>query len=420
MSRPFIDLVEIQAEAGRGGDGCTSFQRGPNDPRGGPDGGNGGKGGDVILEAQSRISTLMDLNYTDHIRAESGADGGPNNRKGARGTNKIIPVPEGTIVYDSQSDEPIGELLEDGDQLVVCRGGDGGRGNQCFANSQRQSPRFHELGAEGETRYLRLELKLLADVGLIGKPNAGKSTLLHKLTRAHPRVADYPFTTVSPNLGVLFRDYENVTLCDIPGLIENAHRGAGLGFDFLRHADRTRLLIHVVDLSEKRPVQDYEIIRSELRSYNEKLAKRPKIIVLNKLDLVDQDMVDLFCESIQSEDPIIAVSAREEINLDQLEDRIWSRLDHTSAPRDEPEQTERVVHMEQRQPIKVTPGTDRYYLQGDRVEQLIDRFNLSNPDAMAYVRDQLLRMNLHKKLEKAGCRPGDTVQFGNQEFEYTG
>lgn len=420
MSRPFIDLVEIQVEAGRGGDGCTSFQRGPNDPRGGPNGGNGGKGGDIILKAESSVSTLMDLNYTDHIRAKSGADGGPKNQKGAQGGDKIIPVPEGTMIYNSQTDELLGELLEEGEQLVVARGGDGGRGNQCFANSQRQSPRFHELGAEGETRRLRLELKLLADVGLIGKPNAGKSTILHKLTRAHPRVADYPFTTVSPNLGVLFRDYEKVTLCDIPGLIENAHRGAGLGFEFLRHAERTRLLIHVVDLSEKRPAQDFETIRHELRSYDDELANKPSIIVLNKLDLVDREMVDLFCETIQTEDPIIAVSAREEINLDQLEDKIWSRVKQTSSSRSEPEQSERVVRMEQRQPIKVTPGTDRFYLQGDRVEQLIQRFNLSNPDAMAYVRDQLLQMNLHKKLEKAGCRPGDTVQLGNQEFEYTG
>lgn len=421
MSRPFIDLVEIQAEAGTGGDGCTSFQRGPNDPRGGPDGGNGGPGGDVVIEAQSRISTLMDLNYEDRVRAENGGDGGPNNRKGGRGADQNVPVPEGTIIYDRDTGETLAELLEEGESMVVAEGGSGGRGNQCFANSQRQAPHFHEYGAKGETRNLRLELKLLADVGLVGKPNAGKSTLLDRLTRAHPRVADYPFTTVSPNLGVLFRDYEKITLCDIPGLIENAHDGAGLGFDFLRHADRTKILMHVVDLAAERPVQNYNVIRHELKSYDESMLNKPTLVVLNKVDLVDEDMVELFHESVEISDPVVTVSALEEINLEELEEKLWDLYDKCpEEPEDQDEGPDRVVKMEQVTPISVTKKQGYYHLKGDRVHELVNRFNLANPEALAYVRDQLLQMNLHKKLEREGCRPGDTVRLGNQEFEYTG
>ncbi len=424
MTRPFVDLVEVTVRAGRGGDGCTSFRRQAHEPRGGPDGGDGGQGGDVLLRADANVGTLVELNYASEIEAGDGDNGGPNRRRGADGEDRVVRVPPGTIIYRSDTGVKLGELLEDGDQQVVARGGDGGRGNRCFTNSQRQSPRFHEFGQQGERLPLRLELKLLAHVGIVGKPNAGKSTLLSALTAATPRVAEHPFTTTSPNLGVMFREYERLVLCDVPGLIEDAHLGAGLGFDFLRHADRTEILLHVVDLSASRPVQDYETIRHELTSYDDELAEKPVVIAANKMDRVDEEMLQLFKSEIQPPPgPVVGISATEGRGLTELKRVLWEQHEErVQAPPSDgsSKPPERVVKMEQKKPIRVFKAGDRYVLEGDEVEQLVRRFDLGNPDALSYVRDRLLSIGLHKKLEKAGCRPGDTVRVGGEEFEYTG
>jgi GTP-binding protein len=423
VPNPFVDVVELVVTGGHGGDGCTSFNSEPYNPRGGPDGGNGGPGGDVVVVASDGMSTLAELNDRHEIDAGDGGDGGPKNQHGATGDDVEITVPVGTVVSDQSTGEKLGELTSEDDSLVVAEGGEGGRGNRCFANSQRQAPSFHEYGEGGESRKIQLELKLIADVGLVGRPNAGKSTLLDALTGAHPEVDDYEFTTVSPNLGVMFNDYERMTLCDIPGLIENAHQGAGLGFDFLRHVDRTKILLHVVDLAADNPVQRYRMIMEEIRAYDEAMLEKPMVLALNKTDRVDEDMVQLFLDEVDPDDEYVSISALEGTNLDKLQETLWSTYHDLPDEEDEDQATddvERVVKMEQENRISVTPVEDRYLLRGAEVRQLVERFDLSNPDALAYVRDRLLDLNLHKILERAGCEPGDTVQVGRQVFEYTG
>ena len=426
MSRPFIDYVKVTARGGDGGDGCTAFDRQPYQPRGGPNGGDGGPGGDVIMIASSSKSTLTELNFKPELKGPDGQRGKPNNQRGATGQDLEIQVPPGTIIRNAETGEFIGELTEDGEKIVVAQGGKGGRGNRCFTNSRRQRPRFHEFGEPGEEIALELELKLLADAGFVGFPNAGKSTLLNALTAAHPRIADHPFTTISPNLGVLFQDHERMVLCDIPGIIEDAHLGAGLGIEFLRHIERTKILIYVIDINGKDPVGEFDTIRNELESYRPEMLDKPGLIVCNKIDLEDPELIELFKEEIDfPEEHIVAVSALEETGIDKLVEKLWEifeNLKEQEAQKQnlDAEETERLIKLEQRQPIRVEQLQDRFLLSGDEVVRLIERFDLSNTEALSYVRERLLDMGLHKKLERAGCKPGDTVQVGQQEFEYTG
>jgi len=289
----FIDEVEVRVSAGRGGDGCASFRREKYVPRGGPDGGDGGRGGDVVLRADPNLSTLLDLRVHRHVRATAGEPGGGANRHGRSGEDVVVRVPVGTVVFDADAgDAPaLADLAEAGQRMVVARGGRGGRGNARFATPTRQAPDFATPGREGESRRLRLELKLLADVGLVGLPNAGKSTLLRRLSAARPRVGAYPFTTLIPHLGVAAVDDRRLVVADIPGLIEGASRGAGLGDRFLRHVERTRLLVHLVDLGRAElegsdPWEDYATVREELAAYDPGLAERPEIVALAKVDLV--------------------------------------------------------------------------------------------------------------------------------------
>ncbi len=423
MSRPFVDQVEVTAKGGDGGDGCTSFDRGPYTPHGGPDGGNGGDGGDVILKATSKINTLSYFNYKESLEAEAGENGGPNNQQGATGDDLIKKVPPGTVVHHLETNRKLGELTESGQTLTAARGGEGGRGNHCFSNSQRQHPRFHEFGKKGEKVPLKIELKLIADVGLVGLPNAGKSTLLNGLTNAHPEIASHPFTTTNPNLGVLEKDYKRLVLCDIPGLIENAHQGAGLGLEFLRHVDRTSILLYMIDIAAPTPVDDYRALRNELSKYDPTLLDKPTIILCNKIDLVEEEQVEIFAEDITPPPgPVIGISATEKYNFNELIEALWKfKEEKVTQPEEEDiSEPEKVVKMEQEEPIKVYRTEDRFLLKGDKVKNLLNRFDLRNPDALSYVRERLLSIGLHKKLEKAGCRPGDTVQIGRQEFEYTG
>jgi GTP-binding protein len=283
----FVDRVTIEVFAGVGGSGAEAFRREKGVPRGGPAGGDGGRGGDVVLIADSNLSTLLDLSYKRHHRAERGQHGEGNNKTGRSGEDAVLRVPSGTIVRDQDSGEFIGELVVDGDRLVVARGGRGGRGNARFKTSTRQAPRHWEPGEEGESRRLELELKLIADVGLVGEPNAGKSTLLATVSAARPKVADYPFTTLTPNLGVVaVGDFRTFVLADIPGIVEGAHEGKGLGHQFLRHIERTRTLALVVPLDAEDPQAEYDRLRTELREYSPVLAETPHCLVLSKADLV--------------------------------------------------------------------------------------------------------------------------------------
>lgn len=285
-----IDEVRIHVKAGDGGNGCVAFRREKYVPRGGPSGGDGGRGGDVILVASRHRNTLLHFRYNPEHRAERGRHGEGNNRTGRDGASIELKVPVGTVVYDDTTGELLADLISDGQRFVAARGGRGGRGNQHFATPTHQAPTEHEEGFPGEERYLRLELKLLADVGLVGFPNAGKSTLISRISAARPKIADYPFTTLEPHLGVVrLPDERTFVVADIPGLIEGAHQGAGLGIQFLRHIERTRVLLHLVDVSEasgRDPVKDFKIVLKELSSFSQNLIKKPMIVVANKMDAV--------------------------------------------------------------------------------------------------------------------------------------
>jgi GTP-binding protein len=283
----FIDVARIKVKAGHGGKGCVSFRREKYVPRGGPDGGDGGRGGNVLVEASRSVSTLIDLKYQQVYRAPSGGHGQGKKRSGRGGTDVVIRVPLGTVIKDRETGRVLGDLTQEKQRVLVARGGRGGRGNAAFATATRRAPRIAEEGAEGEERILLFELKLLADIGLVGVPNAGKSTLLQTLTAAQPKIADYPFTTLVPNLGVLdFSLNEQVTVADIPGLIAGASGGAGLGLSFLRHIERVRLIVHVLDISEGQdPLKAFEVVEEEIHAYSRILAHLPRLVAANKVDL---------------------------------------------------------------------------------------------------------------------------------------
>lgn len=285
----FIDRAEIEIASGKGGDGAISFRREKYVPKGGPDGGDGGRGGAVILEVDPNLWTLRDFQYQKCFRAGDGQKGMPKKMFGADGNDCLIKVPPGTLVYDAESGELLSDLVEPGQRKVVAEGGRGGKGNARFATATMQTPRVAEQGEQGRRLRLRLELKLLADIGLVGFPNAGKSTLLSKLTDARPKVAGYPFTTLSPNLGVMRTgDFKTYTVADMPGLIEGAHQGRGLGLNFLRHIERTRMLVFIVDVSSKDPWGEYQVLRREMEHFNPSLLKKPAMLVFNKMDLVSR------------------------------------------------------------------------------------------------------------------------------------
>jgi len=291
----FVDEVKTRVVAGNGGQGCVSFRREKYVPKGGPDGGDGGKGGDVILEASERKHTLLDFRYRHEFRAQSGSHGKGKNRHGKSGQDLILEVPPGTFIKDSASGEILADLVKAGQRWVAAKGGLGGKGNAHFVSSTRQNPRFAQPGEKGEEQDLLLELKLLADVGLVGLPNAGKSTLIAAVSSARPKVADYPFTTLVPNLGVVqYQDATPFVIADIPGLIAGAHQGAGLGTRFLRHIERTRILVHLIDIHEvplSDPLQPYRLIENELLSYSREMENKPRVIALNKIDLIPEPEV---------------------------------------------------------------------------------------------------------------------------------
>jgi GTP-binding protein len=311
----FKDVAEVSLRAGDGGAGCVSFRREKYVPRGGPDGGTGGKGGDVVFVADPELTTLADVNLLPELRAGRGRAGEGNRRSGKQGDDLIVHVPVGTKIHDAEHGHVLRDLKEAGDSVAIVRGGAGGRGNACFARATRQVPRYAEPGGKGERRRVRLELSLVADVGLVGLPNAGKSTLLARLSAAHPRIADYPFTTLVPNLGVVRLDHaRSFVVADIPGLIEGAAGGAGLGHRFLRHVERTRVLVHVVDAhppdGTPAPVEAYRIVREELRAFSETLAAKEELVALNKVDAgpVDETLMSLRRETDREVCPVSAVT----------------------------------------------------------------------------------------------------------------
>ncbi len=329
----FIDQTEIELEAGQGGDGVVAYRREKYVPAGGPAGGDGGNGGSIWLESTADLQTLLDMAYKRAFKAVDGERGGPKNMTGAAGKDLILRVPCGTVVRDQKTGELLGDLTYPGERVLVAKGGKGGFGNTHFASNNNRAPEFATVGQPGQERILLLELKLLADVGIIGLPNAGKSTLISVLSSARPKIANYPFTTLIPNLGVVRRDTgDGVVFADIPGLIEGAHRGVGLGHDFLRHIERTRLLLHVVDMTSATPRADYETIQNELSAYDHGLASRPQILVLNKVDaILAEDLVHLQNQFSDLTIPQVVISAVTRNNLDQLLRLCWKHLDQLIA-----------------------------------------------------------------------------------------
>ncbi|NET01865.1 MAG: GTPase ObgE [Sphaerospermopsis sp. SIO1G2] len=332
----FIDQAIVEVEAGKGGDGIVAFRREKYVPAGGPAGGNGGKGGSVIFVVDTNLQTLLDFRYKRLFKADNGSRGGPNNCTGANGKDLIIEVPGGTAIYDAETDALLCDLVENEQSFVVAEGGKGGLGNKHFLSNRNRAPEYALPGLEGEHKVLRLELKLLAEVGIIGLPNAGKSTLISSLSAARPKIADYPFTTLVPNLGVVKKPTGDGTVfADIPGLIEGASHGTGLGYDFLRHIERTRVLLHLIDATSADVIGDYHTIQSELEAYGRGLDKRPQILALNKIDAMDQESVDLEALTLElnhiSLAPVFTISAVTRAGLNEMLQEIWRVVDEVTA-----------------------------------------------------------------------------------------
>jgi GTP-binding protein len=364
--RVFVDEVRIHVRGGKGGDGCVSFRREKFVPKGGPDGGDGGKGGSVVLEAQEGIDTLLDLAGRHHYHADNGRPGSGSNKTGRGGEDLVVTVPTGTLVYEDESGRLLKDLVEPGQRVVVARGGSGGKGNAQFATSTHQTPRESTPGIKGRERMLRLELKLIADVGFVGLPNAGKSTLLRRLTRARPKVADYPFTTREPHLGIVeLPGYRRLVLADLPGLIEGAHEGVGLGDTFLKHIERTRVILHLVDVcppeGSPAPAEAYRMIRRELEKYSPLLAEREELIVGNKLDLTggDEALAEL---SRELGKPVLGISGVAGKNLRELTEELWRAVSRAR----EAEAAEEPVEFDLEQTLpKVEPPHRRDGLDAD-------------------------------------------------------
>ncbi|GAX40860.1 small GTP-binding protein [Tolypothrix sp. NIES-4075] len=332
----FIDQANIEVEAGKGGDGIVAFRREKYVPAGGPSGGNGGRGGSVIFVAKENLQTLLDFRYNHRFQGENGGRGGPNNCTGANGKDLTVEVPCGTAIYDAESGELLADLIEQNQTFVVAKGGKGGLGNQHFLSNRNRAPEYALPGLPGEIKQLRLELKLLAEVGIIGLPNAGKSTLISALSAARPKIADYPFTTLIPNLGVVRKPTGDGTVfADIPGLIEGASGGAGLGHDFLRHIERTRVLLHLIDATSEDVIGEYKTIKKELQDYGRGLAERSLVLALNKIDAVDRETVDLEALAMQlnhlSFAPVFLISAVTGAGLQPMLQEVWRLLDELNV-----------------------------------------------------------------------------------------
>jgi GTPase len=421
-----FDRAKIYVEGGRGGNGVVSFRREAHVPRGGPDGGDGGRGGDVVLVTDVQRRDLSSLGRSRHFRAGRGEHGKGKRQHGERGRDLEIPVPPGTVARGLDGSET--ELLEDGQRVVVARGGSGGHGNKRFATSTKQAPRFAERGLEGESGEIELRLKLLADVGLVGLPNAGKSSLLARLTRADPKVADYPFTTVEPNLGTIELDDRQLVIADIPGLIEGAAEGAGLGHEFLAHLERCRLLVHLVEVAppEGDPDSNYRAVRSELAGYGAGLDELPEIIAISKIDLITEEdaerVVSEWRERPGSEvaAAVLGISAATGAGLDELVRAIFAALPEDAAPtrRGEFAAEHRVYRPGEEEGFDVIrEGEGRFRVNGRGIELLIARHDLENPEALDYLEGRLREIGVIAELQRAGFEPGDEVVVGDVEFE---
>ena len=422
----FVDEVIVKLTAGRGGDGCTSFRREKCVPLGGPDGGNGGKGADIIFKVEKGLKTLVDLKFAKQIKGDKGTNGKGGNRHGANATDVIIKVPEGTTLIDQDTGLVIVDLVKDGDEFVVCHGGRGGRGNKAFATQEEPAPKMSEFGEPGEERLVKCELKVLADVGLVGMPSVGKSTILSLISGANPKIAPYHFTTLNPNLGVVkLKDQRVFVMADLPGLIEGASTGAGLGEKFLKHAMRTRVLGHVIDMGAfegRDPIEDYKVIRKELESYSEKLARKPELIIANKMDLENaNDNLARFKKAYPDKE-VVEVSAMNLTGIDEMIIKLADMLDNSEL---EPiyEETKYESHViykfKNEKPYTISrKDNGTWVVKGEEIEKLLLMTKLYEDEAVDRFARKLRGMGVEDELERMGAKPGDDVEILDFTFTF--
>ncbi len=416
----YLDKVKIYIKAGNGGDGHVSFHREKYVQQGGPDGGDGGHGGSVVFIARENITTLLDFRFKKHFRADNGGKGEKRNARGKNAEDLIVEVPLGTLVKDFETGKIIADLHEKDVPKVIAKGGRGGLGNARFATPTRQAPKFAKPGIKTAEHEVVLELKTIADIGLVGMPNVGKSTLLSVITRAKPKIANYHFTTLSPNIGILSMYEKAFVVADIPGLIEGAGEGTGLGFEFLRHVERTRMLLHVLDCSSiegNDPLVDYETINKELAKYNQELLNRPTIIVCNKMDTeMGQENYKKIVDKLSSDHVIVPISAAAMTGLDELLDAInkfIAKLPGTTVYDEEFE-----IQEELSKEFTVEKRGDTFYITGSLVQFIFDKVYPDDPDSMRYFQRLLISTGIIAALKEKGAKDGDTINMDDVEFDY--
>ena len=423
-----IDFAKINLKAGDGGNGAVAWRREKYEPTGGPAGGDGGDGGSIIIKATRNLSTLDDFKYKTKYKAENGQPGGKSKKFGKKGEDLLLKVPVGTILREAESNTIIKDFKTDNEEFIIARGGKGGRGNVHFKNSIRQAPRFAENGKKGQEIDLIMELKVLADVGLVGLPNVGKSTLISVITSAKPKIANYHFTTLDPNLGVVNIDSErSFIVADIPGLIEGANEGQGLGHDFLKHIERCRVLVHLVDISGiegRNPIDDFNLINEELKLYNDKLSEKPMIIALNKTDLDFNNNAERFIEKFGSKYQIFKISAATTDGIKDLLDATYNTLSESEDDQynliEDIDETflDQYYNKEIDYDLQFRKEGDIYVVYGKRVDNLLERVNLEDYDSRMYFESKLREMEVFDKLIEMGIEEGDSVAVGDIVFEY--
>lgn len=422
----FVDEVTIKLIAGKGGDGCTSFRREKFVPLGGPNGGNGGKGADIIFQVEKGLKTLVDLKYKKIIKGSKGVNGKGSNKHGANADDVIVKVPEGTTLIDNETGLVICDLVRDGDRFTVCHGGRGGRGNKAFATQEEPAPKMSEYGEPGEERVVKCELKVLADVGLVGMPSVGKSTILSLISGANPKIAAYHFTTLSPNLGVVkLKDQRSFVMADLPGLIEGASSGLGLGEKFLKHAMRTKVIGHVIDMGSfegRNPIDDYLTIRKEIKQYDEKLARKPELIIANKMDLPD---FEVNLEKFKKEFPnleVVCVSAMEQKGLDEMIYKLADMLENAVLePLYEENNFEShiVYKFNEEKPFTITrDDSGVWILKGEEIEKLLKMTKFQEDESVDRFARKLRGMGVEDELERLGAKRGDDVQILDYMFTF--
>ena len=421
----FVDEITLKVIAGTGGDGCTSFRREKFVPMGGPDGGNGGKGGDIIFTVDKGLKTLIDLRYLKTIKGEKGDHGKGSNKYGANAEDVIIKVPMGTTITDLDTNLVIADLVHEDDEVIVAKGGRGGKGNKAFATHDNPAPKFSEKGEPGEIKLIKCELKVLADVGLVGLPSVGKSTLLSQISASKPKIAAYHFTTLSPNLGVVkLQDHRSFVMADLPGLIEGASEGVGLGDKFLRHAMRTRILCHIIDMSGsegRNPIDDYKIIREEIIKYSEKLSKKEEVIVANKMDLESSEVNLKSFEKAYPDKTIFPISAMNNTGIAELMEFIATKLEEIESQSiyDNSElESHLVFEFKEEKPYTITKEDNIWVIKGEKIEKLFNMTKFNEDEAVLRFARKLKSMGVEDELEKMGAKRGDEVQILDYIFEF--